>query len=146
MLRFGRTVPGPGFSEITRPFVTLFEYARLTFPTRQSVRDIVRLATAQRLPGDLRHHAETGYVGEHRDAVGDVGGGQLRLGIAVQVADRDRDGKVAGCVVEPALEGAVAPAREHGDGVLIGVRGRQLRLAVGVQVADRDRVGPSPAA
>ena len=50
MLRVGSTVPGLGFWEITRPFLTVFEYARRTFPTRQSVRDIVRLAAGSVFP------------------------------------------------------------------------------------------------
>ena len=47
-----------------------------------------------------------------------VRGRQVRLAVAVQVADRDRVGTASGCVVELGGEGAVALVQQHGDGVL----------------------------
>jgi hypothetical protein len=50
---FGSTVPGFGFSEITRPLLTDFEDARRTFPKRQLARAIVRFAAGSVIPVTL---------------------------------------------------------------------------------------------
>ena len=87
------------------------------------------------------------------DAV--VRGRQVRLAVAVQVADRDRAGWPPACVVELGLEAAVAPVQEHGDAVRVecsrspgpacrrrsGRRSRPRRVASGCVVA----LGPEAA-
>src|SRR5438045_9698572 len=47
---FRRTVPGLGLSDITRPGLTIFEYAWRTFPTRQWARTTARFARGSVLP------------------------------------------------------------------------------------------------
>ena len=71
--------------------------------------------------------------------------GQVGLAVAVEVAHRHRRGVGADGVGDLRLEGAVAVAQEHADGVGAGIGDGEVGLAVAVEVAQAiDRSGPVP--
>src|SRR5207248_1795001 len=95
-------------------------------------------------PYDIRYPAAASRVDQHRDGLPApdrdvaVRGRQVRLAVAVQVADCYRPGAGSGFVVVPRAEAAVAPVGEHGDGVLrLEVRDCEVGPAVAAQVTDR---------
>ena len=97
-----------------------------------------------------RRGARNRRVGKHAHGVGKViGDGEVRLAVAVEVANRD------GAGIEPSGElGLVGIRRrrgawsrrveKHAHGVGTGIGDGEVRLAVAVEVANRDRAGISP--
>jgi hypothetical protein len=68
----------------------------------------------------------------------EVGGHEVGLGVAVQVADRNRDRLVSGLELRCRPEGAV-PVAEQNRHAADKVGGHDVGLGVAVQVADRNR-------
>jgi DNA-binding transcriptional ArsR family regulator len=92
-------------------------------------RAIVRFAAGRVFPLTFGTVQSPRCVEEHGDGVrAGVRNRQVRLAVAVQVADHDRERAASGPVVALGPEAAVAPAQEHGDGGRAAVRGRQVRL------------------
>ena len=79
---------------------------------------------------------------QHRDVVGvAVGDRQVGVGVAVEVAHRDRERAVADGEVGRRAEAPAAVAEQHRDVVGAVVGDRQVGVGVAVEVAHRDREG-----
>src|SRR5258708_13069348 len=84
-----------------------------------------------------------GHSSQERDVVGAIiGGGQIRLPIAVEIGNRDRRGSGAGGIKHGGLHSTVAISEKDGKFVGIVIRDNEVGLAVAIEVSGADPERP----
>ena len=74
-------------------------------------------------------------------AVGGVGGDQVRIAVAVEVAGSDPVGLFADGIDGRGIELAIAQTGEDTDGVVFQIADRKVEVAILVEVGDGDAIG-----